>query len=139
MLNVNGIFTYIYHKFKPNVGQYSTHGAFAWVCKCLRFICVFFGVFFCFLNFRMYSILAIKTSTTPFGELPVIPHLCGALFHTFPNSFTLSHSPKKHCTDIFWFKILLHLRKKRRKKKDGQFFKGTCISQNCTQFIKGLL
>ena len=29
-----GIFTYIYHKFKPNVGKYSIHGWYG--------ICVFF-------------------------------------------------------------------------------------------------
>ena len=23
-----GIFTYVYHKFKPNVGKYTTHGAY---------------------------------------------------------------------------------------------------------------
>ena len=26
--SIYGIFTYIYHKFKPNVGKYSIHGAF---------------------------------------------------------------------------------------------------------------
>ena len=26
-----GIFTYIYHKFKPNVGKYSIHGAYGYL------------------------------------------------------------------------------------------------------------
>ncbi len=28
MLHVLGIFTYMYHRFKPNVGKYSIHGAY---------------------------------------------------------------------------------------------------------------
>ena len=28
---LHGIFTYIYHKSKPNVGRYSIHGAFGYI------------------------------------------------------------------------------------------------------------
>ena len=30
MLHVWNIYTYIYHKFKPNVGKYSIHGAYGY-------------------------------------------------------------------------------------------------------------
>ena len=34
--NGTGIFTYIYHEFKPNVGKYSIHGAYGWMTFSLR-------------------------------------------------------------------------------------------------------
>ena len=29
-----GIFTYVYHKFKPNVGKYTIHGAYGFLFQC---------------------------------------------------------------------------------------------------------
>ena len=113
MLNANGKFTCIYHKFKPNVGQYSIHGAFAWVCKCLRFICLFFGGCFVFWISVCTAYWQLKRPRLRLGH-SLLYHTCAVLYF-IPSRIHKNFKPLPTKTSqryFFCFKILLHLKKK---------------------------
>ena len=123
MLNANGKFTCIYHKFKPNVGQYSIHGAFAWVCKCLRFICLFFGGCFVFWISVCTAYWQLKRPRLRLRH-SLLYHTCAVLYF-IPSRIHKNFKPLPTKTSqryFFCFKILLHLKKKEKGWKIGTWY-----------------